>query len=119
MRRKPGTLIPIEVSILEAAIELRQRGVARYHGFLLAKELRDREGARRLTAHGTMYKALDRLERSGLLASQWENPMLAAEEGRPRRRLYLITAEGQRALAEARQTVTDGGLQLSPKGARA
>ena len=78
MRRKEGALVPLEVSILEAAIELRRRGVTEAHGFLLAKELRDERRARRLTAYGTLYKALDRLERAGYMQSRWEDPNIAA-----------------------------------------
>ena len=37
MRRRAGSLIPLEVSILEVAIELRGRGVPEAHGFLLAR----------------------------------------------------------------------------------
>jgi PadR family transcriptional regulator PadR len=101
MRRKEGALVPLEVSILEAALELRQRGIAEAHGFLLAKELRDGAQARRLTAYGTLYKALDRLERAGYLASRWEDPQLAADDGRPRRRFYRMTLTGEAVLAEA------------------
>jgi DNA-binding PadR family transcriptional regulator len=101
MRRKEGALVPLEVSILEAALDLRRRGVEEAHGFLLAKELRDGAHARRLTAYGTLYKALDRLERAGHLASRWEHPHLAADDGRPRRRFYRVTLTGEAALAEA------------------
>jgi DNA-binding PadR family transcriptional regulator len=36
-----------------------------------------------------------------MLESEWEDPQIALAEGRPRRRLYRITAAGQAALAEA------------------
>ena len=98
VRRKRDALLPLEVSILENGVLLRQRGVEEFHGFAIAKELRDTERARSLTAHGTLYKALERMERSGLLESHWENPLVAAEEGRPRRRLYRVTGLGERAL---------------------
>jgi DNA-binding PadR family transcriptional regulator len=101
MRRKRDVLVPLEVSILESGILLRQRGVEEFHGFAIAKELRDAERARSLTAHGTLYKALERMERSGLLESHWENPLVAAEERRPRRRLYRVTGLGERALRSA------------------
>ena len=101
MRRKEGTLIPLEVSILEAALDLRGRGTVEAHGFLLAKELRDVRHARRLTAYGTLYKGLDRLERAGYLSSRWEDPLIAAREGRPRRRFDRLTMAGEGALAEA------------------
>ena len=102
MRRKAGTLLPIELSILEAAIGMRLSGRAEFYGFLIAKEIKEREEARLLTAHGTLYKALDRMEKAGLLASRWEDPLVAAEEHRPRRRLYEVTAVGEGALAKAR-----------------
>jgi DNA-binding PadR family transcriptional regulator len=102
MRRKEGSLVPLEASILEAALELRQRGDPEAHGFLLAKQLRDGKQARRLTAYGTLYKALDRLERAGYLSSRWEDPLIAAGDGRPRRRFYQVTLTGEAALAEAK-----------------
>jgi DNA-binding PadR family transcriptional regulator len=103
MRRKKGTLLPIEVSILQNGIDLAVRGISRFHGFMIAKEIRDREDAKLLTAHGTLYKALDRLQRSGMLESEWEDPLVAAREGRPRRRLYHVTAAGEAALVQALQ----------------
>jgi PadR family transcriptional regulator len=114
MRRKEGALVPLEVAILEAALKLRQRGVVEAHGFLLAKELRDGRSARRLTAYGTLYKALDRLERAGYLASRWEDPQVAADEGRPRRRFYRVTLTGEGALAEA---ISDERDEAVPRSA--
>ena len=101
MRRKANTLLPIEVSILDAGIRLRTDGLPSFHGFLIAKQIKEREGARLLTAHGTLYKALGRLEKAKLLQSSWEDPLIAAEEGRPRRRLYIVTPAGEAALARA------------------
>ena len=102
MRRKQGTLLPIEISILESGLELRGRQVAEFYGFLIAKHLTEREGARKLTAYGTLYKALSRMEAQGLLSSRWEDPLNAAASGRPRRRLYQVTPTGQDALLAAR-----------------
>ena len=99
MRRAAGSLIPIEVSILESLIALRARGVGEAHGYAIAQALKARSNARQLTAYGTLYKALERLERSGLLASTWESPDTAAADGRPRRRYYRVTVEGAAALA--------------------
>ena len=114
MRRKEGTLVPLEVSILEAALELRQGGIAESHGFLVAKKLRDGRRARRLTAYGTLYKALDRLERAGFLASRWEDPLIAARDGRPRRRFYRVTLDGEGALAKA---ISDEPEGATPRAA--
>lgn len=118
MRRKEGALVPLEVSILEAALGLRNRGITEAHGFLLAKELRDGAHARRLTAYGTLYKALERLEQRGCLASRWEDPNRAAEDGRPRRRFYRLTIVGERALADARAAHRTPGLRRTAAAVR-
>ena len=99
-RRKPGTLLPLEAEILEAALSLVDSGQAAFHGFGLAQAMRERRGSRSLTAHGTLYKALGRLEEFGLLSSAWEDA--AASEGRPRRRLYELTAQGAQVAGRAR-----------------
>ena len=101
MRRKQDTLIPIEISIISTALALFNRGDGYFHGFLLAKEMQEQEGARLLTAHGTLYKALGRLAERGLLESHWEDAETAAAENRPRRRLYRVTGEGAKALLAA------------------
>jgi DNA-binding PadR family transcriptional regulator len=79
----------------------------------LAKEVRDGRQARRLTAYGTLYKALDRLERAGHLASRWEDPLVAARDGRPRRRFYRLTLTGEAALAEATSAERESALPRS------
>ena len=50
---------------------------------------------------GTVYPALSRLERDGLVKSAWENEQDAHAAGRPARRYYMLTAPGVKALAEA------------------
>jgi len=101
--------VPLEVSILETGIELRLRGLPAFHGFLIAREIKERQDARLLTAHGTLYKALDRLQRSGFLESKWEDPLVAANEGRPRRRFYWVTAAGEIALVRSRAPAATRG----------
>ena len=95
MRRKQGAVLPIEESVLRIAVATQ----AEFHGFEMAKELQEIDDAKRLTAHGTLYKALSRMETAGLLESQWEDPQKAADEDRPRRRLYKITGAGEVALS--------------------
>ncbi len=56
---------------------------------------------------GTAYPALRRLEKSGLLRSRWENEKDAHAEGRPRRRIYELTASGARALPVAEQKLAE------------
>jgi PadR family transcriptional regulator PadR len=99
-RRKPGTLLPLEREILEAALALRRAGHDAFHGFGLARSMREQRRSRSLTAHGTLYKALGRLEEFGLLSSRWEDAEAVAE-GRPRRRLYELTGDGARAAERA------------------
>jgi DNA-binding PadR family transcriptional regulator len=105
VRRKAGTLIPLELAILEAGSRRREA----FHGFELAKALADDAGSRSLVAHGTLYKALGRLTVAGLLEDEWEDAELALRAGRPRRRLYRLTGDGARVLAERPRPVTPPG----------
>jgi PadR family transcriptional regulator PadR len=92
MRRKPGELIPIERSIIEAASQLRQEGFEEFHGIQIANKIKDREGARLLTAYGTLYRALGRLQERGILQSRWEE-LLPEDGNRPRHRYYRLIGE--------------------------
>lgn len=47
---------------------------------------------------GTVYPALGRLERDGLVRSSWEDAAAAHAEKRPPRRYYRVTAQGSRVL---------------------
>jgi DNA-binding PadR family transcriptional regulator len=98
-RRRPGTLLPLETEILGVAVSMRDAGRGTFHGFGLAQAMREQSGSRALTGHGTLYKALGRLEDRGLLTSRWEDA--EAPEGRPRRRLYELTADGERVARRA------------------
>lgn len=95
-RRKAGTLLPLEAEILQTGLE---QGTAGFHGFGLAQAMREGSGSRPLVAHGTLYKALGRLEEFGLLSSQWED---VPDGGRPRRRLYRLTPTGRDAAVASR-----------------
>jgi DNA-binding PadR family transcriptional regulator len=50
---------------------------------------------------GTVYPALERLERTGLARSSWEDAAVAHREKRPPRRYFEITADGKRELIAA------------------
>ena len=112
-RRKPGTLLPLETEILAAALAFRRAGGAAFHGFGLAHAMREQRGSRALTGHGTLYKALGRLEEFGLLASRWEDA--AAAEGRPRRRLYELTGEGARVAERSLAEVAPQATRRAPR----
>ncbi|HTR93623.1 MAG TPA: helix-turn-helix transcriptional regulator [Trebonia sp.] len=66
------------------------------HGYAVITALRARSGGTFDLAEGTVYPALHRLERAGLLTSSWQDA-----EGR-RRRVYALTADGEAALAAER-----------------
>jgi PadR family transcriptional regulator PadR len=97
MRRKPGALLTLEHAICASAALLRRRGVKEFHGYELAKQVAHDADRRLLTAYGTLYRALARLEQMGLLGSRREDPEIAARENRPGRRLYRLTAAGETA----------------------
>jgi PadR family transcriptional regulator PadR len=64
------------------------------HGYEIARELERRsEGYFNLTA-STLYSALRRLERRGLVSSTWQ------QISRQRRRCYELTEKGHQILAE-------------------
>jgi len=56
---------------------------------------------------GTVYPALRRMEKASLLKSRWESETEAHAHGRPRRRTYELTPEGQLALPEADRKLAD------------
>ena len=62
------------------------------HGYAVAERMRTRSGGALDLPEGTLYPALHRLERSGLLASKW------SEVNGRQRRMYQLTAKGQRTL---------------------
>jgi PadR family transcriptional regulator, regulatory protein PadR len=66
------------------------------HGYVILQRLRERSSGVFELAEGSLYPALHRLERDGLLASSWST-------GGRRRRVYAITPAGHSVLRERRQ----------------
>ena len=66
------------------------------HGWAIIDELRRRTNDALDLPEGTVYPALHRLERAGLLASTWD------EVGGRRRRTYRLTRSGKGAVREKR-----------------
>lgn len=64
------------------------------HGYAVIEDLRVRSGNAFDLPEGTVYPALHRLERDGLLSSEW-----SVVQGR-RRRTYRLTEGGRGALGE-------------------
>jgi DNA-binding PadR family transcriptional regulator len=67
------------------------------HGYAVIEELNRRSGGTFELPEGTVYPALHRLERNGLLESRW------SEESGRRRRVYAVTADGREALKRHRE----------------
>jgi PadR family transcriptional regulator PadR len=66
------------------------------HGYAVIEALRDGSGGALNLPTGTVYPALHRLERAGLIASDWQTV------GGRRRRAYHLTAAGRVALTQQR-----------------
>lgn len=66
------------------------------HGYAVIEQLRVRSGAAFDVPEGTVYPVLHRLERAGLLASEWQQA-----NGR-RRRTYRLTSSGRQELVRER-----------------
>jgi DNA-binding MarR family transcriptional regulator len=52
---------------------------------------------------GTVYPAMRRLERDGLIQSQWEQQAIAEAEQRPLRKYYKLTRTGRSILAASQK----------------
>ncbi|MDD5288267.1 MAG: PadR family transcriptional regulator [Dehalococcoidales bacterium] len=67
------------------------------YGYQIIKELEDKSQGYFKYKEGTLYPALHRMEKAGLLAGKWE-----ATSGGRQRRYYHITGKGSSILAERR-----------------
>ena len=104
--------MPLEEDILALGLERTRLGDPEFYGFAAAEALGDAGGGR-LLGHGTLYKALARLEKAGLLASKWEE-MDPVAAGRPRRRLYWVTHGAAGALSISRASRDAGVARVVP-----
>ena len=67
------------------------------HGYAVIEELRERSKEAFDLPEGTVYPALHRLERAGVVKSKWESG-----ENARKRRLYSLTPTGRRHLKKRR-----------------
>jgi transcriptional regulator len=65
------------------------------HGYGVAKWVRDTTNEAFIVEEGALYTALHRLERQGLLRSEW-----GVSDANRRAKFYRLTAKGQRVLHE-------------------
>ncbi|MEU7318513.1 helix-turn-helix transcriptional regulator [Streptomyces sp. NPDC007083] len=87
------------------------------HGYAIITAVQERSGGVLELRTGTVYPALNRLERLGLLASDWQSL------GERRRRCYSLTEAGRRTLADERTawrefTAAIGAVFEAPDGTR-
>jgi transcriptional regulator len=82
------------------------------HGYAVIERLREQSGESFDLPEGTVYPALHRLQRAGLLSSTW------GESGGRRRRVYTLTTEGRKSLAQKRRewNLFAGAVQRVVKG---
>jgi DNA-binding PadR family transcriptional regulator len=82
------------------------------HGYAVIEQLRAQSGDAFDLPEGTVYPALHRLQRSGLLESTW------GEAGGRRRRVYSLTSDGRKALVAKRRewNLFAGAVQRVVKG---
>jgi PadR family transcriptional regulator PadR len=65
------------------------------YGYQIVKEMRQRSSGYFQFKEGTLYPALHRLEKSGLVKGQWKEPNIGVP-----RRYYHVTPEGEKVLSE-------------------
>jgi PadR family transcriptional regulator, regulatory protein PadR len=83
------------------------------HGYQYGFDIMDVTGL----PSGTVYPALRRLEKSGVVESRWEDETAAHKDQRPARKYYKLTSAGKAALSEAigRYRRLEGTLTRKPK----
>jgi PadR family transcriptional regulator, regulatory protein PadR len=62
---------------------------------------------------GTIHPILARLERAGIVESDWEDGIDPHEQGRPRRRYYKITPDGAEQARDALARATQATAALN------
>ena len=70
------------------------------YGYQIVKEVNLRSSGYFAFKEGTLYPALHRLERAGLIEGRWEDTPPHLYKRGVRRRYYLITSKGRQALDE-------------------
>ena len=115
--RNNGELVRGVNRALDVTVSALQVAVTVALGLANQKIVLDKVTALNATTTGLIAGTAERLRTQGLLTSRWEDPSIAEEAGRPRRRLYTVTAAGAAALerapaAEGAERDADGsGLQ--------
>ncbi len=92
-------MLPMRPELLKGHLDtllLAVLEIGPQHGYAIIETLRTASGGALDLPTGTVYPALHRLERAGLIGSNWQTV------GGRRRRAYRLTASGRAALGEQR-----------------
>jgi transcriptional regulator len=85
------------IELLQGTLDLlilRTLALGPAHGHFIAKHIQRASDEVLQVEHGSLYPALHRLERKGLLASKWDTPQGKSREVK----LYRLTTAGRKQL---------------------
>ena len=91
MKKSQPELLPGTLELMVLKLLVRQSE----HGFGIARLIQSRSKEVLKVEEGTLYPALHRLEKKGLLQSNWE-----MTESNRRAKYYSLTDKGRKALSE-------------------
>ena len=91
MPRRPAELMPGTLDLLI----LKAISLQRQHGYGVLLRVRQITGQAFTVPQGSLYPALNRLERGGLIEAEW-----GESENRRRAKFYRLTRAGRRRLKE-------------------
>lgn len=105
-----GYLGEFELMVILAVVYLAEDA----YGVPIVRELEKRRGSE--VAVGSVYAALERLEKKRLVVSRWGDP--TPERGGKARRYFAVTKQGLRTIRETRKVLSGLWSDL-PEGERA
>ena len=91
MTDQPGN--PLTIPVYQILLSLADRDL---HGYAILRDVEERTGGEVILAAGTLYAAIARLVRDGMV-EELAGPLAAGDDAR--RRTYRITEQGRRAAA--------------------
>lgn len=97
----------LELMVLLALLRVRNA-----YGVPISREIAEHTG--REVAIGSVYAALERLQRKGLVSSALGEP--SPERGGRAKRYFQITGKGVREVREAQRMLTNMWRNLGPEG---
>jgi|FreactcultureFD7_1027221.scaffolds.fasta_scaffold121969_1 DNA-binding PadR family transcriptional regulator len=83
MRRKKDSLVPLEKQIIEIAKTIN----GEFYGYQITDKFKS---GKMIQQRGTLYRALNRLEKFGYLTSRWE---VKTQGHKPAKKFYELTGK--------------------------